>query len=83
MIRPDQRAVPCTTVEIEVLTELLRDGADNYSIGKRTYRTENTVKTHIKRLMQKTVTNNRTHLAVAIARREIVVLNKAGRVHVF
>lgn len=83
MIGPNQRAIHCSPSEIEVLAELMRDGATNQDIAKRTFRAEGTVKSHMKRLLQKTQTSNRTHLAVAVARRQVVVLTRAGRVHTF
>lgn len=78
MREDNRRIVQCTPVEIEVLTELMRDGAENNIIAKRTFRAEDTIKSHIKRLFQKTSTRNRTHLAISVARREIVVIDKAG-----
>lgn len=75
--------ITCSEPEIEVLTELLRDGAENHRIGSRTYRSEHTVKTHMKRLMARTRASNRTDLALKIARRQIVIVAKNGRPHEF
>lgn len=83
MIPPDQRLIACSEVEIEVLAELIRDGAENHLIGSRIYRSEHTVKTHIKRLTARMQAKNRTDLALKIARRQVVVITKSGRVHNF
>ena len=62
-----------TVGQYRVLVELCRDGASDREIGKRLFLTENTVKCHIKRLLAKTPFANRTELAVAILRRDIMV----------
>lgn len=83
MTPSDRRLIACTEVEIEVLTELVRDGAENHLIGSRIYRSEHTIKTHIKRLTARMQARNRTDLALKIARKQIVVVTKGGRVHEF
>jgi DNA-binding NarL/FixJ family response regulator len=57
-----------------VLVELCRDGASNREIGRRLYVTEHTVKCHIKRMLAETGYRSRLELAVAVLRRELIVV---------
>lgn len=67
-----------TPREWDVLTELCRDGADNRSIARRLFVSEDTVKTHVKHLLAKGGYRTRTELAVAVLRQEHAL---AVRVH--
>lgn len=78
--RIEPRLVPLTRREIDVLRELLEDGAENKIIGKRLYLTEDTIKTHMRKIMRKARAANRTELVVSILRREIFVLDLSRRV---
>lgn len=69
----EKPTVLLTRSELEVLKQLVRDGADNATIGQRLYVTEETVKTHMSRLLRKTGMGSRTALAVAVLRDEFVV----------
>lgn len=60
-------------MQARVLQELLKDGAANLEIAKRLWIAEDTVKAHIKALLQRSGANNRTHLAIMVARKEIEV----------
>jgi two-component system response regulator DevR len=64
--------------QYRVLVELCRDGATDREIGKRLFLAENTVKTHIKRLLALTGYRSRTELAVAVLRRDVLVEAPAG-----
>lgn len=58
--------------QAKVLREFLRDGATNKVIGQRLFVTEDTVKTHMKRLFEKAGVHDRAALAVAVLRGQIV-----------
>lgn len=79
-VRVEPRRASLTFREIEILRELLEGGAENKTIGKRLYLTEDTVKSHLKSIMRKTRTANRTELAVSVLRREVFVLDMYRRV---
>lgn len=66
--------------EIDVLRELLMDGADNCTIGRRLHLSEDTIKTHFRRVFAKVEVPSRAALAVALLRREIVVFDPNSRV---
>lgn len=66
-----RNAIVITWRELEVLDELLRDGADNITIGARLGMAEDTVKAHLAHLYRKTGKDNRTALAVAVTRNQI------------
>ena len=63
--------VSITRAEARVLDELMRDGASNQTIARRLCLSEDTVKTHMKRLLAATDCPDRTSLVVAIFRRAI------------
>lgn len=79
----EPRLVRCTEAEIRVLTELVRDGAENVTIAKRLHLSYDTVKTHLKRVTCRIQTPNRTALAVGLVRGDIVVRDLENRVHEF
>lgn len=66
--------------QAEVLRELLRDGPDDRLIGRRLGVGVYTVRTHMKGLLAATRTSNRTALAVAVLRGDVVPAVK-GRDH--
>jgi DNA-binding NarL/FixJ family response regulator len=74
------RSVGLTWREIDVLGELLNDGAENKTIGKRLFLTEDTIKTHMRRILSKTKIPNRTALVIAILCREIETVDPNRRV---
>lgn len=79
----EPRLVRCTEAEIRVLTELVRDGAENGIIAKRLHLSHDTVKTHLKRVTSRIQTPNRTALAVGLVRGDIVVRDLENLVHEF
>lgn len=66
--------------ELTIMRELLRDGASNDQIAGRLFLAEDTVKTHFRRIFDKTRVRNRTALVNAIWRKEIVMVDPLGRV---
>lgn len=80
-----------TPRERDALVELLNDGADNETIARRMGVQYDTAKTHLRNLLAKSGMPNRTALALAVERGEIVprvvdlnhdpraVLNLGGR----
>jgi len=78
----DPREVPVTLREFDVANELLRDGADNQTIAKRLYVTEDTVKSHLKKLLARTGAKTRGELVVAVFRGRVrlVPMAQAGGV---
>jgi len=66
--------IPVTRAEYDAAMELARDGASNATIGLRLYKTEQTIKSQMKLLLQRTGADSRTHLAVLLAREEIVLV---------
>lgn len=60
---------PLTPREVQV-ADLLIEGLRNYEIARKLGITEQTVKEHVKHLMQKTNLWTRTKLAVAFARQK-------------
>lgn len=69
------RQVRLTWREIDVLRELLNDGPDNKILGKRLYLAEDTIKTHIRKILSKSRVSNRTALTVAVLRHQIIVVD--------
>jgi DNA-binding NarL/FixJ family response regulator len=65
------RTVGCTQREYDVVTRLLRYGWTNAEIARDLWLTEDTVKTHMKRLAVRTGVRSRTELVVAIFRGRI------------
>lgn len=66
---PDRRTyVRITPRQHDVLRELTLDGASNEDIADRLEISYDTVRTHVKALMQKTGTHNRAALAVGYLR---------------
>lgn len=61
-----------TESQYRVLVELCRDGADNRTIARRLRISDQTVKTHLRRLNQGRFLT-RTEMAVAVLRREVIV----------
>lgn len=77
------RYVRCTLREIQVLDHFLRDGADNETIGRRMKPDPlsiETIKTHMRRIYARCGIFNRVALALAIIRREVVIIDPDGRV---
>lgn len=64
----------CTQTEVRVLAELTRDGAANADIGKRLHMSLDTVKTHLKKIGDKTGIHTRTALVAAIYRGTVVII---------
>ena len=75
--------ITCTPTEIRVLTELVKDGAENALIGRRLHISMDTVKCHLQRINRRAKAFNRTDLALKLARKEIVVVNSDGQAHEF
>lgn len=67
--------------ERRVLDELMRDGASNAEIAKRLSLSEQTVKVHVKSLLEQAQCASRTALAVGLFRRRVrlAVLSRPGR----
>lgn len=63
----------CTGKQWDVLVELCRDGASNETIGRRLGLKMETIRTHIKNMLQKAGFTNRTELAVAVLRGDIAL----------
>lgn len=80
---PVRRTISLTWRQIEVLSVFLRDGADNPDIAEYFHISVETVKSHFRVVSTKTGARNRTHIALLLVRREIVVLDPAGRPHEF
>lgn len=72
-----EAAVPPTVYvtarEFACVEELLRDGATNKQIAKRLYISEDTVKSHVKKVLAKAGVANRTQFAVAVLNRKFKV----------
>lgn len=77
--------VTLTDREVDVLEKLMMDGADNKTIARRLELSIETVKTHMRSILSKTDLShtNRTVLALAVARQEVVVLDSRRRVREF
>lgn len=71
------RAVQVTFREHDVATELFKTGGTNTQIAKTLYLSEDTVKTHMKRLLARTGTATRSELLVAHYRGRIRLVPKA------
>lgn len=71
-VRSHQRPVELTPRELEIL-QLLADGCDNDAVSQHLQISRETVKSHVRRLLQKLGANSRTH-AVAIALRDSLVV---------
>jgi DNA-binding CsgD family transcriptional regulator len=69
--RPQQRPVELTARELEIL-QLLADGCDNDAVAQHLQISRETVKSLVRRLLQKLGANSRTH-AVSIALRNALV----------
>lgn len=67
------RVIRVTEREAQVAYALIYDGAPNDIIARRLGISVETVKHHVKRLSAKVETNNRTALAVAILRGDVVL----------
>jgi DNA-binding NarL/FixJ family response regulator len=59
-----------TQRELDVITAFMADGAPNRIIGRRLYLSEKTVKCHMGSMMRKVGAQNRTQLAIMLARAE-------------
>lgn len=70
-MRPGPRCIVITPSEHLVLNELCRDGAENPVIAARLSLSQDTVKSHIKHVMKKAGTVNRTELALELSRRRL------------
>lgn len=62
-----------TPSQYRVLVELVRDGADNETIARRLRLGRMTVASHLKSVYRKAATSNRTELALALTRKEIML----------
>ena len=62
-----------TDREIEIL-ELLTEGMNNQDMANQLYISENTVKNHIRSILDKLSVQNRTHALVKALKKEIVKL---------
>lgn len=67
------RQVVLTRGQHDVVRELAADGASNDEIAERLSLSPNTVKTHLRDALRAAGFNNRTALAVALARRRLTV----------
>jgi DNA-binding NarL/FixJ family response regulator len=74
---PEARYVILSWRQIDVLRELLKDGAGNADIGRRLFLTEDTVKTHFKAVFRK-VGGTRLAVVIAVMRGRVVVLDPNG-----
>jgi DNA-binding NarL/FixJ family response regulator len=74
------RLVKLSWREIDALRELVKDGADNLTIGRRMGLHLETAKSHIRSAMNKCDMPSRTALAVAVVRGEIIVYGPNSRV---
>lgn len=68
---PTEYCEPLTEREQEVL-ELLVDGLTNVEIADRVYLSENTIKKHLRNIMEKFHSNNRVEAAVYAVREGLV-----------
>jgi DNA-binding NarL/FixJ family response regulator len=66
---PDQE--PLSDRELEVLEQLV-EGHSNQEIGRRLFISSDTVKTHIRHIMEKMAVNDRTQVAVKAVRQGLV-----------
>lgn len=62
-----------TSRQWDVLRELLRDGAQNSEIAQRLFLSEDTVKTHFRRIQKLAKYKNRTELAIKICCDQIIL----------
>lgn len=69
----------CTPVEIDILGHLLVDGPSNLTIARKIRRAEDTVKTHMRRILARSGMPNRVALVIGILRDDIYVLDTDGR----
>jgi len=69
----ERPTVIITPAQRKVLDELLRTGGGDRQIGQALYLTENTVKTHMRELMQRTGSRTRTELAVRVMRNQFII----------
>lgn len=67
------REVVLTRRQHDVVRELAADGATNEDIAERLHMSIDTVKTHVRDSLRAAGLNNRTALAVALARRRLTV----------
>lgn len=65
------RVVPVTLREYDVASEILKTGASNRAIGRKLYLSEDTIKSHVKKLLQRTGAETRTEFVVAVYRDRI------------
>lgn len=66
------RHLQITSREQDVLRELIRDGADNETIARRTRMAYYTTKHHMKNLLQRAGVPTRAALAVGVLRGDLV-----------
>lgn len=79
-----RRVVFCTQRQFDVVAELMKDGADNDTIRRRMFITEDTVKSHLKDVYRKAGTKDRTSLVVGILRGWIAIVPPgSGAAHEF
>jgi len=70
------REVEVTFREYDIAQELLRTGGTNTEIGKRLFLSEDTVKSHMKKLLLRTGASTRSELIVAVFRRRVKLIAK-------
>jgi DNA-binding NarL/FixJ family response regulator len=66
-----QRTLPVTSQHMDVLRELLHDGADNAEIADRLDLDVQTVKSHLRRLLAAAGCQTRTELVVRVLRGQL------------
>lgn len=71
--------IELTRSQMDVVRELAHDGAKNEEIAERLSLSVHTVKTHIRDSLRAAGLNDRTALAVALARRRMVVKLRPSR----
>jgi DNA-binding NarL/FixJ family response regulator len=72
---PEARYVILSWRQIDVLRELIKDGASNIEIARRLDLSEDTVKTHFKAIFRKIGGGNRISAVIGILRGRIVILD--------
>ena len=72
VLRDEATVVALPSRLVDVL-ELLVQGLDNATIGARLYITEDTVKTHVKRLYARLGASNRAHAAALACTGDILI----------
>lgn len=73
----------CTDAQLAVLKDLMVDGATNRTIAGRLFLSVDTVKSHMRKLLANVGAHDRTSLAIKLLRKQVVIVDRRGRVHEF